>query len=254
VRTIIISDPELDRIADRDESHFFDVKQHAASGKSIQKIAVAFSNADGGELIIGIKDKKTGGSINTRWEGIKNIEQLNGHLQALFEVKPALDIRYEFLRRASSGGYALRVLIEKGTQVCFTSDGSIYQRQGAQSLPVKDPERIQQLSFAKGASSFEDTLLVDLPSEQIVEAPELASFLADYSPKTDPLDFTLNQNLLDYKTWQPRTVGALLFIPLPVPSSHENVRSRSLAMKLKRKIQSEIISLNRCPLKAQVIR
>jgi ATP-dependent DNA helicase RecG len=215
VRTIIISDPELDRIADRDESHFFDVKQHAASGKSIQKIAVAFSNADGGELIIGIKDKKTGGSINTRWEGIKNIEQLNGHLQALFEVKPALDIRYEFLRRASSGGYALRVLIEKGTQVCFTSDGSIYQRQGAQSLPVKDPERIQQLSFAKGASSFEDTLLVDLPSEQIVEAPELASFLADYSPKTDPLDFTLNQNLLDYKTWQPRTVGALLFHPAP---------------------------------------
>jgi ATP-dependent DNA helicase RecG len=57
--------------------------------------------------------------------------------------------------------------------------------------------------------------LADLPAEQVVEAPELASFLRDYSPKTDPLDFVLNQNLLDFKTWQPRTVGVLLFHPSP---------------------------------------
>jgi len=99
--------------------------------------------------------------------------------------------------------------------VCAVADGHIYLRQGAQSLSVKDPDRIQQLNFAKGASSFEDTLLTDLPAEQIVDAPELSSFLNDYSPKTDPLEFALNQNLLDYKTWQPRTVGALLFHPAP---------------------------------------
>jgi ATP-dependent DNA helicase RecG len=60
LKTIVISDDEFAKIADRDESHFFDIKQHAATGKSIQKIGAAFSNADGGELIIGIKDKKTG--------------------------------------------------------------------------------------------------------------------------------------------------------------------------------------------------
>jgi ATP-dependent DNA helicase RecG len=80
---------------------------------------------------------------------------------------------------------------------------------------LKDPDRIPQLSFAKGASSFEDIILPDLIAEQIVEAPELLSFLADYSPKTDPLEFTINQNLLDFKTWQPRTVGVLLFHPSP---------------------------------------
>jgi ATP-dependent DNA helicase RecG len=88
LKTIVISDDEFAKIADRDESHFFDIKQHAATGKSIQKIGAAFSNADGGELIIGIKDKKTGEPLNKRWEGIVDIEQLNGHLQALFESSP----------------------------------------------------------------------------------------------------------------------------------------------------------------------
>jgi len=215
LKTITISEAEFAEIADRDESHFFDIKQCAVSGKSVQKIGAAFSNADGGELIIGIKDKRTGGALADRWEGVLDIEQLNAHLQALFEVKPALDVSYEFLKREAADGYALRVFIEKGAQVCATADGSVYLRRSAQSLAVKDPERIQQLSFAKGASSFEDALLVDLPAEQIVESPELASFLGDYSPKTDPLEFVINQNLLDFRTWQPRIVGALLFHPAP---------------------------------------
>ena len=215
MKTIILSDAEFAAIANREESYFFDLKQFAVSGKSLQKAAAAFSNADGGELIVGIKDKQTGGALDDRWEGIADIEQLNGHLQALFDVKPGLDIEYEFLKRQNFAGYALRVLIEKGSQVCETADGTIYLRQGAQSLPVKDQDRIQQLIYAKGASSFEDTLLADLPAEQVVEAQELASFLNDYSPKTDPLEFALNQNLLDLKTWQPRTACALLFHPAP---------------------------------------
>lgn len=39
--------------------------------------------------------------------------------------------------------------------------------------------------------------------------------MESYSPKTDPLDFCLNQNLLDYRTWTPRTAAALLFHASP---------------------------------------
>ena len=215
MKTVAITNAELTEIVNRDESHFFDTKAYDVNGKSVQKIAAAFSNADGGELIIGIRDKKEGVSLSERWEGIADVEKLNGHLQALFEVKPALDLKYEFLKWEGGQGYALRVLIEKGSQVCATSDGTIYLRQGAQSLPVKDPDRIQHLSFAKGASSFEDAILPDLPAEQIVDSTEITSFLANYSPKTDPLEFAINQNLLDFKTWHPRTVAALLFHPAP---------------------------------------
>jgi len=199
LKTTTISNDDYEQIANRDESHFFDMKAHAVSGRSVQKITAAFSNADGGELIIGIRDKGTGLSVDDRWEGIEDIEQLNGHIQALFEVKPALDVRYEFLKRDGIAGYALRAMVEKGTQVCSTADGTIYVRKGAQSLPVREPERIQQLNFSKGAVSFEDTVLPQLPTEQIVESKEIATFLADYSPKTDPLEFALNQNLLDFR-------------------------------------------------------
>jgi ATP-dependent DNA helicase RecG len=155
-------------------------------------------------FIIGIKDQSSGLPPKERWEGIKDIEQFNGQLQALFEVKPALDVNYAFLQREGVFGYALRITVEKGTQVCTTADGTVYVRQGAQSLPVKDPDRIQQLSFSKGAVSYEDYQLPELPAEQITEGKEIASFLADYSPKTDALEFCLNQNFCS-SAFPPRT-------------------------------------------------
>jgi hypothetical protein len=57
LKTITISTEDFIKIAARDESHFFDIKEFAVSGKSVQKIAAAFSNADGGEFIIGIRIK-----------------------------------------------------------------------------------------------------------------------------------------------------------------------------------------------------
>lgn len=215
MNTRIISSDEALQLAERVESHFYDKKSSSISGKKVQKISVAFANADGGEFIIGIADSKDEPDPSNRWQGVKNIESLNAHLQSIFEVQPNLDLRYEFLKREDIGGYVLRVIIEKGSAVHKTADQTVYLRYGAQSLPVKDPQKITELSFAKGAVTFEDQLVSSIPPEQIVEAVELRSFLMDYSPKTDPLDFVLNQNLLDYKTWEPRVASALLFHGTP---------------------------------------
>ncbi|WP_372523089.1 ATP-binding protein [Sulfuricaulis sp.] len=199
----------------REESHFFDKKAAAVSGKAIQKIAVAFANADGGEFLIGVADEGDIPQVEDRWQGLENIEALNSHLQALFEVQPNLDLRYEFLKHQNKPGYVLRVNVEKGSEVHKTADETVYQRYGAQSLPIKDPQQIAQLSFAKGSTSYEDQILKDVPPEQVVEAKELKSFLSEYSPKTDPLDFVINQNLLDSRTWEPRVASVLLFHQAP---------------------------------------
>jgi ATP-dependent DNA helicase RecG len=111
--------------------------------------------------------------------------------------------------------YVLRVIVEKSSEVHKTADGTVYQRVGAQSLPIKDPQRITEMAFSKGASSFEDQVLKDMPPEQVVESTELTKFLTDYSPVTDPLEFCVNQNLLDYRTWEPRVASALLFHSCP---------------------------------------
>lgn len=215
MKTIPLTLDEYEDIADRDEDHFFDIKSKAISGRGIQKIVVAFGNADGGEFIIGIKDKKEASTASERWDGFTDIEAMNSSLQAVFDVKPNADVRYEFLTCEAHAGYLLRISIEKASDVLSSPDGSVVQRHGAQSISIKDPARIQQLAFAKGASSFEDKILTGVPTEQITEAEELASFLQDYSPKTDPLEFVINQNLVDFKTWEIRAAAGLLFHPSP---------------------------------------
>lgn len=225
----IITEDEVLALSTQDESHFYDRKAKAISGKKVQKIAVAFANADGGEFVIGIADDKDEPDPAKRWQGANDLEELNSHLQVLFAITPSLEVQYEVLRCESRQGLALRIMIEKTSEVHKTSDGTVYQRYGAQSLPINDPQKITELAFAKGASSFEDQLLKNLPPEQVVEAEELRLFLNDYSPKTDPLEFCINHNLVDYKTWEPRVATALLFHHSP-----SAVIPRKCALKITR--------------------
>ena len=143
----------------REESHFFDKKAREVPPRKVEKAAVAFANADGGELLIGVADDKEAIDDEKRWDGFDSIEKINSFLQVLFALNPALDLRYELLKLKGQTNYVLKVIIEKGSEVHKTSNGTVYQRLGAQSLPVNSPERIAALAFAKGAASFEDTII-----------------------------------------------------------------------------------------------
>lgn len=229
METRLITSDEALVLATRDESHFFERKSAQVSGRGVQKICVAFANADGGELLIGLADDEEEPNPDRRWQGVSKLEDLNSHLQSIFDLRPSLDLRYEFLKRDGIPGYVLRVLVEKSQEVHRTADETVYQRYGAQSLPIKDPQKITELSFAKGATSFEDQLIPDFPPEQIVDAEELRTFLSAYSPKTDPLDYVVNQNLIDQKTWAPRVASILLFHKNP-----SNMVPRKCAVKIAR--------------------
>jgi len=195
----------------RDEDHFFDRKSLQASGKTIQKIAVAFANSDGGEFVIGIADVDEEPVADNRWKGATKVEDFNGHLQALSEIKPSAPTEFTIFDAPGRPGLVLLVRAEKSSEVHQTADGTVYVRKGAQSLPLKEHQRILELQFAKGAASFEDQALNEVPTEDVSDAAELRRFLAEYSPKTDPLEFVINQNLVDRKTWEPRVCGILLF-------------------------------------------
>lgn len=215
MKTKDISISDFEAIANRDEGHFFDLKSKKIDGRGIQKISVALANADGGEFVIGVKDKKEASLLHDRWDGFTEIEYMNSALQAIFDIKPAATVQYEFLTCEIGNGYLLRVNIEKSAEVLSTSDSRVVVRHGAQSIVVKDPVRIQELAFSKGATSFEDSVLIGVPTELITESAEITEFLTNYSPTTDPLDFVINQNLVDYKTWEVRAAAALLFHPAP---------------------------------------
>lgn len=215
MRVKTISSDDALRLSAREEDHFFDRKALAVDGRKVQKIAAALANADGGDFLIGVADDKDAPDPSKRWAGATRIEDFNSHLQAITELSPSVSFEYTFLKCEDFAGYVLQVEIPKSSQVHYTADKTVYLRFGAQSLPVKDPQRVVELSFAKGATSYEDQVLSDSRAEDVVEAAEMKQFLVDYSPKSDPLEFTLNQNLLDGVSWKPRVVAAVLFHASP---------------------------------------
>lgn len=211
-----ITKDEKNYFSKREESHFYDKKDKEIGGKKIQKIAVAFANADGGDFIVGIKDDRDEPDFTKRWIGEINKEAFNDVFQNLLEISPSIPYTPEFLLDEGTNTYALRITIEKSDKVHFTSDKTVYQRVSAQSIPIKDPQKIQELAFAKGESSYEDIVLDDARAEDIFETFEMKRFLNDYSPKSDPIDFTVNQNLVDRATFSPKIAGLLLFNDNPV--------------------------------------
>ncbi|RPH31556.1 MAG: transcriptional regulator [Bacteroidales bacterium] len=211
-----ITNEEKMYFSKRQESHFYDRKAKEIGGKKIQKIAVAFANADGGDFIVGIKDDKDEPDFTKRWAGELNKEAFNEVFQNLIEISPSIPYSPEFLLDESSNTYALRITIEKSDKVHFTADKIVYQRISAQSIPIKEPQKIQELAFAKGESSYEDIVLEDARAEDIFETFEMKRFLRDYSPKSDAIDFTINQNLVDRNKYSPKIAGLLLFNDNPV--------------------------------------
>lgn len=203
-------------LCERDESHFFDRKSKSIDGKKVQKIAVAFANADGGDILIGIKDDSDEPNPNLRWDGGHNKEEFNYIFQNLTEISPSINYEATFLFNPEVNTYALRVTVEKSSDVHHSSDSKVYIRVSAQSLLLKDPQKIQELSFAKGETSYEDQIMPNVATEEVFETDEMTRFLLDYSPKSDPVDFSVNQNLVDRRTYNPRVAGLLLFNTNPV--------------------------------------
>ena len=203
-------------LSQKQEGHFFDKKAKEIEGKSIQKISVAFANADGGDFVVGIKDDKDEVDYRRRWNGFRTKEEFNKIFQNLIEIKPSILYSATFLFDPTSNTFALQITIEKSEKVHYTADNRVYVRVSAQSLPYKDPQQIQELSFAKGETSFEDMTFKDAKAEDVFESQEIKRFLDDYSPKSDPIEFTINQNLIDRKTYDPKIAGLLLFNDNPV--------------------------------------
>src|SRR5882762_7135939 len=113
----LVTTDEVRSLSTKDESHFFERKSAQVNGRGVQKVCVAFANADGGELLIGLADNDEEPDPEKRWQGVPKIEDLNSHLQSIFDVQPSLDVRSEFLKSEDRANYVLRVMVEKSQEV-----------------------------------------------------------------------------------------------------------------------------------------
>jgi ATP-dependent DNA helicase RecG len=183
----------------RSESHFFDCKSMRAKGATIEKIAAAFSNAEGGEFVVGIEDGRVGTELEDRWVGFADEEGANHIFQALVQnVSPPIPYVGEWLECAglSELGLVCRVHVRKSPDVHHTSTGRVYVRRNAQNLELTGAA-ITDLALSKGSRSYEDQLLDGYGFERLAAEAALLDFLDEYSPRTEPLDYAMTQELVD---------------------------------------------------------
>lgn len=213
--TKVISKDEALALISRSEDHFFDLKAKEVSGAKVQRALVAFANADGGELAVGIADAKVGAESLDRWQGHARIEDFNGVLQAINGVQPTVPCSTVFLACQDLPGLILFVRVDKSSSVHKTSRNDVFIRKGAQCLPITDPAQLTALQFEKGLASYEDVAVGNVPAETIVDGTHIKTFLQDFSPRTAPLEFCVNENLVDLKSWDPKVCGLVLFAANP---------------------------------------
>lgn len=149
----------IDEILSCDEGQTFDFKSIKISPKDLAVTVVAFANADGGDIALGITDKKH------EIEGINNYtKRLNELLQAPFKFcKPSAKTRTEKIPCKNMNGeddFVLLMHIEPTSELHITQADEAYVRVGDKSNKLSFDERIQ-LMYDKGERYYEDKPVID---------------------------------------------------------------------------------------------
>ena len=106
----------------------------------------------------------------------------------------------------------LQVQVRKSADIKRATDGVVYLRRGAQSLPVTTPEALRNLELVKGLASFE-TEVVDVEPSVITNSTPIIEFMLEVVPSAEPAAWLIKQRLL--RDGRPTVGGVLLFSEEP---------------------------------------
>jgi ATP-dependent DNA helicase RecG len=203
-----ITDYEKSKLLELNENHFCDFKSKDIKATKITKHLSAFANADGGEMYLGIEERDN----KFYWDGFTSPEAANAHIQVLEDYFPlGGDCEYEFLVD-NKGSYVLKIDIHKSNEIKTSSEGKVYLRRGAQSLPQSTDDQLDRLKRNKGIVSFENEL-VNVPIEFITSSEVTEEFIKSIVPYSKASQWIKKQLLI--RDSKPTVVGVLLFADEP---------------------------------------
>lgn len=211
IDTFGLSEKEVEKLLACSEGHFLDLKSREIKPSKLSRSIAAFANAEGGELFIGIIEKK---DENLRiWDGFPNEEAANSHIQVFDQLFPiGADSIMTFLFTEGLPGLILKVEVPKSREIKKASDGKIYVRRGAQNLLIETDDRLDILRRDKGLSSFETETINTDPSV-ITNSEPIIAFMLEVVPTSEPeLWLKKQQVLIENK---PTVAGVILFCEEP---------------------------------------
>lgn len=157
-------DDRLQRILDAPEDQWFDRKSARVAPKDLAKPLIAFANAEGGTLAIGIRDGLHDGERLTpskenaiRQAGIDfTVPPVRSHVRRL---------------EIGDGRFLLLIEVPPSDHVHETTNGEVYLRVGDESKRLSYGQR-RELEYDRGSAQFEyetapDATLEDLDAEAV---------------------------------------------------------------------------------------
>ncbi|WP_128945176.1 AlbA family DNA-binding domain-containing protein [Bradyrhizobium zhanjiangense] len=206
-KTTVPADAE--KILQVEESHYLDVKAIEIKPSKLSETISAFANTSGGEVFVGVAERKDGSARIRHWSGFPNMEAANAHLQVL-DGMGALGTHYSasFIsipgREDAYPGYVLHLTIPKTRDILRATDGLPYVRRNASNIRIDTEEGLQRLKLDKGISTFEDEV-IPVQAQVITNSKVMLKFVLAVVPNAEPEEWAQSQFLLH--KGQPQTVG-----------------------------------------------
>ena len=181
----------IQKIQTRKEDQTFDCKSIQIDPKALAIPIVAFANADGGVIAIGVSDK------SRKIEGInQHIDKLNELLRVPFDFcNPSISVTYTYVPCTDKDGNENRILlmhIPASSSLHTNQADEAFMRVGDKSRKLTFDERLQ-LMYDKGERSFEDTAVYGATIEDI-DMDAVARYVSLLGYSKSPLTYLRENN------------------------------------------------------------
>lgn len=165
----------VEELYTKKEDQTYDRKSARKDPKGLSNHIVAFANADGGTLVIGIEDDFTVTGIDSYQNNVNDI------LRVPFDYcKPSIRVMTETVECIDKDGnpnHLLVITIPQSSELHANQQDDVYYRMGDKSKKLNFDERLQ-LMYAKGSRYYEDEPVFRSSIEDID-----MSFVAEYCKK-----------------------------------------------------------------------
>ena len=191
-RKMTMPEPQtIKEITKRKENQTFDCKSIQIEPKALAVPIVAFANADGGVIAIGVSDK------TRKIEGIdKHLDKLNELLRVPFDFcNPSVPVTCSYLPCIDMDGNENRILlmnIPASPMLHTNQTDEAFMRVGDKSRKLTFDERMQ-LMFDKGERYFEDTPVYGATIDDI-DAEAVAAYAKLLNYPKEPMQYLRENN------------------------------------------------------------
>lgn len=251
-----LNSAETQKLLASEEDHFFDFKSKDIQPSKLQETFVAFANADGGDIYVGVEDKNCKGD---RMQPFSVKEDANSILAVLLgQTTPAVEnVTVEFL--SVTGGSVLHISVPKSPKVHYTSSGDCFVRLNAAKIKIKG-ERVTSLAYSKGSALYERVAVESVDLDEVAEAEVLGAYMDRVQTSLDPKRFLRKQRLTTEKDGEIRpNVGCVLLFDEQPQATVETrcaikvYRLRTTDTDYKRENLAEMPATINGPLESQIL-